>query len=60
MSEILSIANKSQKREKKKALFDEVEAWIVEDEKRAKAEFRKSAKEVIELLQEIEKVYTNE
>ena len=39
--------------EKKKALLDEVESWIAEDEKRAKAEFRKSAKEAIHILQEM-------
>ncbi|SRR6266849_6303995 len=42
------------KRAAKKQLLDEVLAWIKQDEERAKTEFEKSAREVIDLLQKVD------
>ena len=55
VQEALSVRDRNEKRKRKKALLDQVENWIREDEDKAKGEFRKSASEVIELLQSIEK-----
>ena len=45
--------NKQKKRTKKKELLESVEAWIKEDENRAKTAFKKSASEVIIILKKI-------
>ncbi len=48
--------DKQKKRSAKKLLLDEIKEWIVKDEKTAKAEFKKSAQDVINKLKEIAKV----
>jgi predicted ATPase len=50
----LAIANSEEKRKAKKALLDEVKAWIKKDENTAKTEFEKSAGNVISHLKFIE------
>jgi hypothetical protein len=50
---ILGELNKQKKRAKKKKLLESVEAWINEDEYRAKIAFEKSASEVIMILRKI-------
>lgn len=52
---VLAMTNKKAKRKAKKELLDEVKAWIVDNEKLAKKEFKLSAKSVIDKLKEIEK-----
>lgn len=47
--------DKQKKRIAKKELLNEIKAWIVKDEKTAKAEFKKSAQEIINKLKEIAK-----
>lgn len=51
---ILNIQDKNQKREAKKQILEELVAWIDTDEERAKGVFENSAKEVIDILKEIE------
>lgn len=53
VKEILLIENKQEKRNRKKALLDEVINWINSDIKHAKEEFNKSAQEVIDRLKQI-------
>ena len=50
---ILAIQDKQKKRAAKKELLAKVEAWIAEDEARAKEAFKTSAAEVIAILKEI-------
>jgi hypothetical protein len=50
---ILGESNKQKKRAEKKALLEKVEAWIKEDDNRAKVAFEKSASEVIMILKKI-------
>lgn len=54
VAEVLSITDKKKKRNKKKALLDEVEAWIKDNPEEAKVAFEKSAINVIEKLKSIE------
>ena len=51
----LAVRDKQKKRSLKKGLLDEVKAWISENEKIAKEEFRKSAAEIIDVLKNIQK-----
>ena len=51
----LAIANSEEKRKAKKALLDDVKAWIKEDENRARKAFEVTAVNVIEHLKFIEK-----
>lgn len=55
---ILTIEEKQAKRVAKKGLLEELITWINADEGRAKTAFQKSAKEVIDILKEIEKELT--
>ena len=50
----LAIKDKQGKRAAKKALLDEVLAWIISDQEQAQSEFAKSAAEVIAILKAIE------
>lgn len=52
---VLKIENKQQRRETKKELLNQLIEWIKVDEERAKKAFETSAKEVIDILKEIEK-----
>lgn len=51
---VLENTNKEQKRREKKELLDQVIAWLDEDEVRARKALDQSAREVIELLGEIQ------
>lgn len=51
----LAIIDKQSKRSAKKALLEEVLAWIISDQEQAKSEFAESAAEVIAILKAIEK-----
>jgi len=53
VSIIMSTPDKAQRRELKKALLDEVIAWIIQDPKAAREAFETSAAEVIEKLTKI-------
>lgn len=52
---ILKITDKQKKRIEKLKLLEDVKSWIKKDEKHAKSEFKKSAKNVIALLKKIDK-----
>lgn len=54
VEQALSITDRKGKRNKKKALLDEVETWIKDDPENAKAAFAESATEVINKLKLIE------
>ena len=51
----INILKKDSKRKGKENLLNDLIRWIVEDEKRAKTEFKNSASEVIEILKTIAK-----
>jgi AAA15 family ATPase/GTPase len=51
IEQILNISDKREKRNKKKALLEEVEAWLKDDDGRGKVFLKRSAREVIETLQ---------
>ena len=51
VEEILNISDKREKWNKKKALLEEVEAWLKDDEGRGKIALQGSAREVIVTLQ---------
>lgn len=53
--EVLSVNDKQTKRLAKKGLLDKVVSWIEEDEDIAMVEFSESAKEIIGILQNIER-----
>ncbi len=55
VDEVLSIAEKKPKRDRKKALLEEVEQWIQENPEAAKKEFSESSQDVIEILLDIQK-----
>lgn len=55
INEILQIVDSKQRFEKKKELREEVETWIKSDPNRAKQEFKISAREVVNRLEEIKK-----
>ena len=54
IDEVLSIEDKQGKRKGKRELLSTVEDWINQDVEVAKEAFKKSAKEVIEILKDIE------
>lgn len=54
IKKVLKIQDKQQKRAAKKELLDSLVIWIEGDEENAKKEFEASAKEVIDILREIE------
>lgn len=56
---VLSLTDRQAKREGKKALLDEVENWIKENRREAKAAFSVSASEVIDKIRAIEKHLEN-
>lgn len=56
----LVIENNQKKRKAKKELLDKVIKWIESDEEKAKKEFEKSAKEVIDILKKISVKINNE
>jgi len=58
VKEVLAIADKKEKRQAKKELLDSVLMWVIENSEVAIAEFGTSAKEVIDILKEIEKEVT--
>lgn len=54
VEQVLSISNKKEKRDKKKTLLDEVEAWIKDNYDNSKEAFGNSATDVIARLKAIE------
>jgi len=54
VAQVLSLTDKKEKRNEKKALLDEVEAWIKDNVEEAKAAFENSATDVIDKLKVIE------
>jgi len=54
VAQVLSLTDKKKKRIEKKALLDEVEAWIKDNVEEAKAAFENSATDVIDKLKVIE------
>ena len=59
VEETLSIVNKAERKKKKQELLESVIQWIDEDTKRAKESFSKSAKDVVDLLKNIESQHSN-